>query len=286
MRDKLTAAVRGIVAAKGPIKATAIETLLPIDLRSKVDKSDINSVLYNELRDECVKDGATNAWGPAVNAPGHSGGQASSSGRRVSDARPTPIVPTQDQRKIIDFELDGHLLVRGEAGSGKTTVLAARAQRIKALFGQGSLLFLTYNGSLAAYVRTMLEQQGLESGVEVCTFHQWAGAFARHHGFAIKEWVTQREREERLLPIVKGQRTLLGQHRLFQQDAAWWSGEIAWIFGQAVTTVAAYSEVTRTGRGRSVVVRRDDRRYVWAVFESYRNSLLAGNLWDMDDPLQ
>ena len=52
-------------------------------------------------------------------------------------------------RQLVDLTSGDDVLVRGQAGSGKTTVLAARAGRLLSAMNAGTLLFLTYNSALS-----------------------------------------------------------------------------------------------------------------------------------------
>ena len=284
LRQQLALAVLEIVTVMAPVKATAIREKLPKRLLAATDTSDVNSVLYNELKDTVFKDDATNAWSRVGATPADPPPVERRPERSEEESVPSRFTPTPEQQRAIDFAPDGHLLIRGEAGSGKTTVLAARAGRIKARFGTGSLLFLTYNGALAAYVKVLLEQEGGSQGVEVKTFHSWAQSFARLHGCEIRSWVTQREREERLSTALSAIRASRGAHRLLELPLDWWGAEIGWIYGRSLSTLSDYAEVARTGRGAAVQVRRDDRAVVWAVFDRYQQALRSENVWDMDDP--
>ena len=93
---------------------------------------------------------------------------------------PDGFSPTTEQADIIKFEPSGHLLVRGEAGSGKTTVLVLRAGHLQRneMF-EGRLLFLTYNVALAKYVQLLLERHKCAESVTVSTVHKWASDFYR-----------------------------------------------------------------------------------------------------------
>ena len=90
--------------------------------------------------------------------------------------------------RLIEFDVAGNLLIRGEAGSGKTTVLAARAER---LAGESLLpaLFLTYNRALARYVNGMVEEGALN--LVVRNFHAWTRDVAAQMGLRVRAWVQQ-----------------------------------------------------------------------------------------------
>ncbi|MGG6264423.1 UvrD-helicase domain-containing protein [Leptolyngbya sp. AN03gr2] len=76
---------------------------------------------------------------------------------------------TQSQAK--NFNLRGHSLVRGVAGSGKSLVLQ---QRIKRLVDEkfDRILVLSYNRFMHGWIEANLNQNDLQ--VECSTFHRWA----------------------------------------------------------------------------------------------------------------
>jgi len=66
---------------------------------------------------------------------------------------------------------EGHRIVYGVAGSGKTVILVARA-RLVAEDAKKRVLVLCYNGALAEYFRLLFAQT---TNVTCLTFHQWGG---------------------------------------------------------------------------------------------------------------
>lgn len=53
---------------------------------------------------------------------------------------------------------DGHRVIRGVAGSGKTVILIARAKRLSQVYPKRRFLFLAYNRSLVGHLRTVLDE--------------------------------------------------------------------------------------------------------------------------------
>ncbi len=64
---------------------------------------------------------------------------------------------SEEQRRIVEMEAKGDTLLRGAAGSGKTTILVYRAIRLAERGDQ--VLLLTYNRTLAQAMRTLVESQ-------------------------------------------------------------------------------------------------------------------------------
>jgi superfamily I DNA/RNA helicase len=286
-----------VVRKHGPIKAAEIARKLAGQLKTDVTRSDVNSVLYRHAN-QLQKDDDTNAWVTRiVPAAGSSAAASPPSGAHPRAAAATPraarpaqakprkqrrVSPSGEQVRLIEFDVAGNLLIRGEAGSGKTTVLAARAER---LAGESLLpaLFLTYNRALARYVNGMVEEGALN--LVVRNFHAWTRDVAAQLGLRVRAWVQQDERETLLTRCIQAVKLRWPEHRLLQMPMGFWHDELEWIFGRGLRTQAEYLVVERRGRGQTIQVRREeDRPVVWAVLEEYRATVSAQGCWDVEDP--
>ncbi|MEJ0099575.1 MAG: NERD domain-containing protein/DEAD/DEAH box helicase [Pseudomonadota bacterium] len=67
---------------------------------------------------------------------------------------------------------DGHRVIHGVAGSGKTLILAYRCQHLVRTLRK-PILVLVFNRSLASWLRHHLDSQGIGDRVAVRTFHGW-----------------------------------------------------------------------------------------------------------------
>ncbi|NEQ97865.1 MAG: ATP-binding domain-containing protein [Cyanothece sp. SIO2G6] len=81
---------------------------------------------------------------------------------------------------------DGHRIIHGVAGSGKTLILAYRCQHLAAVMG--SVLVLCFNVALAAKLRSLITEKGLDWVVTVQHFHGWCGAMLRQHGISLPHY--------------------------------------------------------------------------------------------------
>ena len=70
---------------------------------------------------------------------------------------------------------DGHRVIHGVAGSGKTMILGYRAEHLAQTQGPGSkpILVLCYNEPLAVKLAAGMEAKGLQDRVHVRHFHKW-----------------------------------------------------------------------------------------------------------------
>ena len=69
---------------------------------------------------------------------------------------------------------DGHRVIHGVAGSGKSMILGFRCLHLARQM-QKPILVLCFNVTLAARLRQLLEQRGVGEQVSVRSFHDWCG---------------------------------------------------------------------------------------------------------------
>ena len=67
---------------------------------------------------------------------------------------------------------EGHRVIHGVAGSGKTLILGYRAEHLVKLC-QRPILILCYNKTLATKLALVIEQKGFQEKVHVVNFHAW-----------------------------------------------------------------------------------------------------------------
>jgi len=81
---------------------------------------------------------------------------------------------------------DGHRVIHGVAGSGKTMILGYRAEHLaKAGSNSKPVLVLCYNQPLAVKLEAMMMAKGLVDRVHVCNFHRWCRQQLVAYGQAI-----------------------------------------------------------------------------------------------------
>ncbi|MDL4774544.1 3'-5' exonuclease [Actinomadura xylanilytica] len=101
------------------------------------------------------------------------------------------VLPTPQQLTILGDSGPGYRVIRGAAGSGKTTTALLRLKQLKRSrlarrlrLGEEApvrMLVLTFNRTLAGYVKELTREQEQDSGLklEVSTFSKWARGLAR-----------------------------------------------------------------------------------------------------------
>ena len=79
---------------------------------------------------------------------------------------------------------DGHRIVRGVAGSGKTLILAFRAEQI-ARAASRPVLLLSYANGISGRLENAMQDRGVEDKVVTSTFHSWCWKMLRTYGLPI-----------------------------------------------------------------------------------------------------
>ena len=76
---------------------------------------------------------------------------------------------------------EGHRIIRGVAGSGKTLILAFRAEYL-ARAATKPVLILCYANGIAGRLEDTMQSRGVEDRVQVRTFHSWCYWMLRTYG--------------------------------------------------------------------------------------------------------
>lgn len=129
----------------------------------------------------------------------------------------TDVKPTPEQLKVLGDYQPGFTLIRGAAGSGKTTTAVLRLRFVSGVWASQrarkratspvKALVLTYNRTLKGYVETLVEQQiGADVDLTISTFAKWA-----KDALGVSEMLSDRRRHAKLWALGSG----LGYERDF-----------------------------------------------------------------------
>jgi hypothetical protein len=117
------------------------------------------------------------------------------------DGSQTPLTPQAplvlpDLMQVMDLQQEqvarglgeGHRVIHGAAGSGKTMILVFRAQQLaQAVRSDQPILVLCFNRSLAGRIDALLRARGVDERVQVRTFHAWCQDLVRSYQLAVPE---------------------------------------------------------------------------------------------------
>lgn len=207
---------------------------------------------------------------------------------RVREALVKPLgvaVPTAEQHTVIDDPTPGYWLIRGAAGSGKTTTALLRLKFLVRFWRERRkelgiedpvrVLVLTFNRTLRGYIESLAEQQialGADVSLEVETFAHWAVNLVN------RPVVDQNRRTAKIA-------SLAGEAGGFPWDTRFLVGEIDYVLGRFLPAqLELYLDLERTGRGQAPRVDRVTRqRLLDDVIRPCGAWKAAEGLWDWND---
>lgn len=186
----------------------------------------------------------------------------------------------EDQLKLTQWALNGPTMVRGGAGTGKSTVAL---YRVKALLerpgatGAEHVLFTTYTRSLLTVTQQLLEQLLTPDQlrrVEVATCDQIAWRIVSNDR-KVGQLESDNDALKRLArlrathtPGGSAFETKLRARALERLSDAWLLEEFEWIIeGRALTSLTEYQAAARPGRGLPLNERA--RAAVWDLYEAF-----------------
>jgi hypothetical protein len=126
----------------------------------------------------------------------------------IDDAAPrgasdrTLEVMDMHQEQIARSLGGGHRILRGVAGSGKTLILAFRAEYL-ARAAAKPVLILCYANGIAGRLENAMQERGVEDRVQVSTFHSWCYRMLRTYDIPAPTEDDFPEYEERLAASVR-----------------------------------------------------------------------------------
>ena len=100
--------------------------------------------------------------------------QEKESGKEIEELPGSLQVMDLKQEQVARSIGEGHRLIHGVAGSGKTMILLFRAQHLAAAASlERPVLILCFNRALANYIGAVMKNRGVDDRVQVKTFHAW-----------------------------------------------------------------------------------------------------------------
>jgi hypothetical protein len=130
---------------------------------------------------------------------------------RTASTRPAlPALP--DLMQVMDLQQeqiarslgDGHRVIHGAAGSGKTMILIFRAHHLaERTTPDQPILVLCFNRALAGRIDSMLRLRGVDERVQVRTFHSWCQDVVRSYQLDVPPGLTGDAYFEALAGVVE-----------------------------------------------------------------------------------
>lgn len=193
------------------------------------------------------------------------------------------ITPRGKQEEVMALPANGHIVVLGTAGSGKTTIALLRAHHLANIPNGGKVLLVTFNGALVEYMRGISDSRLKNLVVE--NYHKFARGYLNSRG-KMPRWNGILSSEEKAYYIEKSIELLKMKYpteSTFKRSKEFFIEEITFIEKFGFADFDAYREAERIGRASSNI-KRENRKWIFAVYEKYMELReIAGHKYDWDD---
>lgn len=156
--------------------------------------------------------------------------------------------PKGRQREVVYLPDQGHTVVLGTAGSGKTTMAILRANYLAALTQQNVLL-VTFNRALVTYLKALAMQQQLSPLVSVENYHLFARGYLSSRRLLLHNDIVSSDLREQLIKeVLNNLHHQLQGSRLQNMSAQFFAEESKWIAGSNIQNGVEYARL-RGGSG-------------------------------------
>lgn len=199
----------------------------------------------------------------------------------------------EDQQSYVHIRANGPVLIKGVAGSGKTTIglyranyLASQIEQSRQMFDEdSSILLLTYTETLTRALHQLYVElyDALPRSISVRSYKHWMLEQLKKNGI----WLTEADRETRSKIVSQAQDKVAQLHShdrvVAERPPAYLLDEIDQVIrARSLTTLQNYQAVERVGRGIGLD-RVRHRPLVWDIYERYQKALDERNLFDWAD---
>jgi superfamily I DNA/RNA helicase len=192
-----------------------------------------------------------------------------------------------EQIDVVNTQATGTMLIKGVAGSGKTTVGVYRAlqlARAQQLFSKRPVLFLTYTETLTKVVEKLFyeltsttQHDLLSKRIIASTVRNWCEIFLSSNSKRLDF-----TRAESLLSFAILEKLPNGSDYFFMKQENFFRTEINQVIkGRGVQSWEEYKEINRVGRGQPL--RQNARKIVWDVYLDYQQRLSKEGIMDEGD---
>ena len=195
-----------------------------------------------------------------------------------------------DQAKLTDWALKGPTMIKGGAGTGKSTVALYRVKSVLERpggTGKETVLFATYTRALMAASRQLLEQLLTDKQfkrVRVATCDEIAYEIASHNknldplvSGKDLDALFRKVRAEFAKQPSESFEAGLARRKLATLENRYLLEEFDWIIdGRGLETLKEYLEANRPGRG--VAFRENLRTEVWKLYRNFKKAIKATKL--------
>ena len=187
--------------------------------------------------------------------------------------------PTGRQREDLYLPADGHTVVLGTAGSGKTTLAILRSASTD---HGGRTLLVTFNRCLVTYMRHLTG--AIRRPVVVENYHRFARGYLSSRGkLPDRSICSPQERLRFIRFALHDARGNGGRSSILQRPEEFFDEEFQWIQQHGIADARSYIGADRIGRAMARVTRAE-RVDLFALYERYlARREQGGKLYDWSD---
>lgn len=205
-----------------------------------------------------------------------------------------------EQRRIVELEPNGHMMVKGVAGSGKTTVAIRRISFLQNHYtpeDNDTILLVTYNKTLLQYIKHQYHRLadeendhliGLfsrESEVKIINIdslmYRYFSDYVRRMNLSLQPSNKVLERKIMIKAIYKVQQHFPKSKILSPKNSDFLFDEITWINACQIEDVETYQQMDRIGRAtggsgspQKLTKNSDLRKAIFELMETFNEMLL------------
>lgn len=187
------------------------------------------------------------------------------------------------QKEVLALTPEGHTVVLGTAGSGKTTLAILRSQFLAKAHCNANerVLLVTFNKALVTYLNSITANE--LTNVDVRNYHRFSrGYLSSRKKIGYNDIASN---DLKLEIIKEAINKVKGQYNssTLERDSEVFFEEVKWIQKMDINTLEEYENAERIGRGGTRIT-RVNRKYFFMVFENYMDIRNAkGYKYDWDD---
>lgn len=202
-----------------------------------------------------------------------------------------------EQKKVLFLPVQNPILIKGVAGSGKTTISLFRAKHLidtqNNLFQEAKVGIFVFNKTLVNYLKLIsskvysgyledsnnINYNKIPFSPYIINFHKWA------YDFITKDLKINTISEKEKNTMIKNILNEFNAEKIpiINKNIDFFIEEFTWIKGKLIDTKELYLETKRIGRGVKDRVLFSDKEIIWNLFETYNNQLKEIRKIDFDD---
>ena len=191
--------------------------------------------------------------------------------------------PVGRQREVLYLPANGHTVVLGTAGSGKTTLAILRSLYLSKPHTEhsGCVLLVTFNRCLVTYMKHMAG--AIQQKIVVENYHRFARGYLASRGKLSSQSIASTD--ERLCFIRDALQEAQddgARSSMLQRPLEFFDEEFQWIQRHGIRNAEGYVEAERIGRATRIA--RRERVELFGFYTRYLHQRQLGNrLYDWDD---